>query len=88
MLWAEKNRVSRWALAVTCAGLLLTAELPWAIVLTVIRHLQLPDSQWSTEALIAVQVLPVPLILLVVSCFYLWLLIRRGSTSESQERSA
>jgi hypothetical protein len=82
-LWAERTLIGRLALAVTTVGLIATAEIPWAIGLTLLRHLQLPDVRWLVEALKAVQILPAPLALLAVSCFYLWLLVKTPPQSES-----
>ena len=83
ILWAERTLIGRLALFVTTVGLIATAEVPWAIGLTLLRHLQLPNARWSVEALMAVQILPTPLALLAVSCFYLWLLAKMPNRSES-----
>lgn len=83
MLWAERTPTGRIALAMTTVGLIATAEIPWAIGLTLLRHIQLPNARWSVEALTAVQILPVPVALLAMSCFYLWLLAKTRPQSES-----
>jgi hypothetical protein len=78
MLWAEGGRIGRLALAVTAAGLVLTGDIPWAIFLSVIPKLHLPATALTGKMLIAAQVFPVPLILLVVGAFYLWVYARCG----------
>lgn len=83
MLWAERTIIGRLALVVTTVGLVATAEIPWAIGLTLLRHAHLPDARWSAEALTAVQILPVPIALLAVSCFYLWRLAKTPHRSQS-----
>lgn len=72
LLWAEGGRIGRLALLVTSAGFVLTADLPWAIVLGIISRLHQPTSPSLGRMLLAAQVLPTPLILLVMAVFYLW----------------
>jgi hypothetical protein len=78
MLWAEGGRIGRLALAVTTAGFVLTGDVPWAIFFGVIGKLHLPATALTWKMLIAAQVFPVPLTLLVVSAFYLWVYARSG----------
>jgi hypothetical protein len=79
MLWAEGGLVGWLALLVNTAGFVITADLPWAILLGLIRNLRLPATGLAGQALIAVQVLPVPLILLIMGIFYLWVYLSRCS---------
>jgi hypothetical protein len=79
MLWAEGGVIGRLALLVTSAGLVFTADLPWALLLGLINSRHLPTTGLSGQMLIAVQVFPVPLTLLAVGIFYLWVYARRGS---------
>jgi hypothetical protein len=85
MLWAEGGRIGRVALAVTSAGFILTADLPWVIFLALIRGLRLPATALTGKVLIAVQVFPVPLILLVMGVFYLWAYARGGRRRSEQD---
>ena len=80
MLWAAGSVIGRLALLVTSAGLVLTADLPWAFLLSLINNLHLSTSGLSGKMLIAVQVFPVPLTLLAMGIFYLWIYARRSST--------
>ena len=78
MLWAEGGRIGRLALAVTTAGLVLTGDIPWAIFFGVTSKLHLPATALTGTILMAVQMFPVPLILLAVGVFYLWIYARSG----------
>jgi hypothetical protein len=80
MLWAKRGAVGRSALFITFAAVLLIGDIPWIILLNLIGRLQLP-ANWLTEhILIAVQIFPVPLILLATCIFYLWIYVRHYST--------
>jgi hypothetical protein len=76
MLWAEGGLVGRFALVVNFAAFALTGDLSWAILLGIINHLHLPATGLSGQMLIALQVFPAPLILMVMSVFYLWAYVR------------
>jgi hypothetical protein len=79
MLWAEGGRIGRLALIVTSAGIVLTSDLPWVILLALITKLHLPASRLSGQIVMGVQVFPIPLILLAIGIFYLWIYVSRGS---------
>jgi hypothetical protein len=79
MLWAEGGRIGRFALIVTTAAFLVTADLSWAILLALIPHLPLPPTELTRQFLIAIQVFPVPLTLLATGIFYLWVYVRRAA---------
>ena len=79
ILWAEGGLVGWLALGVTAGGILLTGELQWAIFLAILNHMHISLPWLSGNLLVAVQVFPVPLMLLVVSIFYLWVYVRRAS---------
>jgi Glycosyltransferase family 87 len=79
MLWAKGNTVGRVAVAVTTAGVFLTGEIQWIIYLGILHHLPPPSTRSGLELRMLSQVLPVPLILLVVSLFYLWVYTQSSS---------
>ena len=79
ILWAEGGLVGWLALGVSTAGILLTGELQWAIFLAVLDHLHISSPWLSGNLLTSVQVFPVPLMLLVVSVFYLLVYVRSAS---------
>ena len=76
LMWVRGGRLGKVTLAVTWGGLFATAEIPWAILLEGMKHLHVPDSPWARWGLIAIQVFPIPLTLLSMSIYYLWLLPR------------
>lgn len=75
LLWAEGGALAWGALVVSGLGLLLTADMSWAIFLALF-HL-LPSWMNSGFAGLALQMFPVPLVLLAVGVFYLWVYARR-----------
>ncbi|HMD78283.1 MAG TPA: glycosyltransferase family 87 protein [Terracidiphilus sp.] len=79
MLWAEGGLIGRLALLVNSAGLVLTGDLSWAIYFGLTNNLYLSRAGMSGQILTAVQVFTVPLILLVMGVFYLWVYLRRTS---------
>jgi hypothetical protein len=81
MLWAEGGRIGRLALLVTTAGVVLTGDLPWVVIFALIGKLHLPATWFFQQTVMAVQVFPVPLILLAVGVFYLWVYVRSCSAS-------
>jgi hypothetical protein len=84
MLLAEGGRVGKLALVATSAGLVLTGDLTWAILLGLIHHLHLSETGISGQILTAVQVFPPPLTLLSVGIFYLWVYARRASGAAAE----
>ena len=72
MLWAGGGWTRWLALLLNTAGFVLTADLPWFIVLGIISHLHLPATELTNKILFGVQALPVPLVLLAMGIFYLW----------------
>lgn len=76
MAWARGGRIGKMMFVVTASGLVVTAEIPWAILLTGLRNLHLPSTPWARWGLIGVQVFPIPLVLAGMGIFYLWLLSR------------
>ena len=85
MLWAEGGLIGRLALMVNIAGFVLTGDLLWAILLGLINNLHLPSTRLTGQMLTAVQVFPVPLILLVMGVFYLWVYVRRCPADTSPQ---
>ena len=86
MLWAEGGLIGSAALAINTAAILLTGELQWAIFLRVLGSMSQSTTGLSEKLRIGVQIFPVPLMLLVVSVFYLWVYIRRASDNSVDTR--
>jgi hypothetical protein len=85
MLWAKGNTVGRAAVAVTAAGVLLTGEIQWMIYLGILRHLPLPSTSLGVELRMASQVFPIPVILLAMSLFYVWVYAKSRSREITTE---
>ena len=79
MLWVEGGMIGKIALALNTAGFVLIGDLPWVVVIGLLQHLRLPATRFSSQMIMAVQVFPVPLIVLVIGLFYLWVYVRRCS---------
>jgi hypothetical protein len=75
----------RLALLVTAAGFLVTGDLSSAILMGLINHLHLNTAGLAGRILMAVQVFPAPLTLLVMGIFYLWVYLRRSSAKAPPE---
>ena len=78
MLWAEGGFTGWLALLVNTTGFVLTGDIPWAIFLSLINKLHPRTWGLSPNLLIGVQVFPVPIILLIIGVFYLWVYVRRS----------
>ena len=79
MLWTKGGVAGRIGALVTTAGILLSGELQWAIFFAIFRHVSLPASRLVSELWMAVQVFTVPLSLLAVCVFYLFIYVRGES---------
>jgi hypothetical protein len=76
MLWADGGVIAWLAIAVSFTGFFLTGELQWAAFFGFLKHVHAQAHWLSGPLLISVQVFPVPLTLLAVSTFYLWIYAR------------
>ncbi len=85
LLFAEGGRTGRLAALLTGAAFVLTGDIPWAIALSILNHVYLPNAPFVAKTLIAMQILPIPLILLAVCVFYLWVYVQRASETEFNE---
>jgi len=88
MLWSEGGLTAWLALLVNSAGFVLTGDIPWAIFLGLINKLHLPMAGLGGKILIGMQVFPVPLILLIMGIFYLWVYVRRSNMIATTEHPA
>lgn len=75
LLWSERSKTGRLALLMTATGILLTGDLFWIVF----DHLlpKLAETGFPGWAITAVLVLMVPLTLLGIGAFYLWIYARR-----------
>ena len=77
MLWAEGGRTGRIALLVTAGGVVLTGDIPLAILNILASNLYVGTSGLSGQVLTVVLLRPASLILLAMGIFYLWVYVRR-----------
>lgn len=77
VLWAEGGALAWTAFILTAAEIVMTGGILWAILLPVIGNSHLP-----AQLVVAAQIVPVPLILLAISIFYLWVYWRRVRVDE------
>jgi ABC-type enterobactin transport system permease subunit len=87
MLWAEGGPIGWIALLVNTAALVLTGDIPLTILLILTRNLHLSAATLSGKIVMVVLARPVPLILLVMGIFYLWVYIQR-SLQKSRGRNS
>jgi len=80
VLWSHKGRFSKAALVVTSAGLLVTADLPWAFYLAGTSSLQL--SGIAARLYFLSLAITVPFVVLIVAGFYLRAIAYTAPTSE------
>jgi hypothetical protein len=79
MLWTEGGLIGWLAILLNTVGFLLTGDLLWAIVSGFINSPHLSTISRSGQILTDFQVFSVPLILLAMSIFYLWIYMRHDS---------
>ncbi len=85
MLWAKGGRIGRLALLVNIAGFVLSGDISWTILYNLIDILNPSRAGIAGRILTAMQIFPVPLMLLVMSIFYLWVYARRCSHPDGRE---
>jgi hypothetical protein len=78
MLWTEGKPIRWIALLVTAAGIVFTADIPLAILLTLTGNLHISTARLSGEILTVVLTRPTPIILLAMGIFYLWVYLRHS----------
>ena len=63
---------------VNCAGFVLTGDVSWTILYRLMSYLRLSATETAGDILAALQVCSVPLILLLMGVFYLWVYARQA----------
>jgi len=81
LLWARRGRTGRIALVMTAAGMLVTADLPWAFFLAALPRIDSSGGWMAGKTISAVLAVPTPLVLLAMSGFYLWVYARDREAS-------
>jgi hypothetical protein len=89
MLWDGRGP-KRWiALVLTSAGILITSDIPLALLVHFTKSLPIPAATLRGELAAVLLLRPAPLILLTLGCFYLWLFVRYNpSTDLPQQENA
>jgi hypothetical protein len=81
MLWAEGGLTGWLAVLVTSISLVLTGDIPWAILLGLSNKLHIQAGGIVGKLLLGAELFSVPLILLTVGIFYLVVYVKRCSAS-------
>jgi hypothetical protein len=76
LAWRGGGVAGKLALAVNALGFVIVGALPWTILLPLVKVLPVSNDGVSGRLMMMVQIFPVPLILLVMGIFYLWLYVR------------
>jgi len=79
MLWVEGGLTGWLAVLVTSTGLILTGDIPWAILLGLSNKMHLAAGGIVGKLLLGTELFAVPLTLLMVGVFYLIVYVRRCS---------
>jgi hypothetical protein len=77
-LWAKGGTIARIALLVSTAGLVLTGDVPLAILSIVFNKLHVDTAGIFGQMLTLVMIRPASFILLAMSLFYLWVYLRQA----------
>ncbi len=87
MLWAEGRMTGRIAVAVTSLGLIFTGDFPLVILAELSKKLG-PSSTLSGKILTVLLTRPVPLVLLAIGAFYLWVYYQRAGAGSQAKTPA
>jgi hypothetical protein len=87
MLWAEGGLIGWLALLVNTVCFVLIGDFSGVIVLSGIRRLHVSANGLSGQIVTTLQSFPVPLILLVMGVFYLWIYVRAGESTLGNRHS-
>jgi hypothetical protein len=79
LLWAAGGPIKWVAFAVNTVGFILIGDLPWAFLVTLLTRSHQYTSEMSIRKLTAILDVPLPLVLLVMGTFYLWVYARRAA---------
>jgi hypothetical protein len=80
MLSSAGGRAGRIALLVNTAAIVLTADIPLAILVVLAGKLHVSPVGFGGEMLTTLLLRPAPIAMLVMACFYLWAFVRTPET--------
>jgi len=78
MLWKSGGSKAWAALATTAGGLFFTAAFAWITFFVLLKKIRLPNNEYVNSLLIAAQILPAPIMLLILASFFLWVYLRHS----------
>lgn len=81
LLWAERGLIGRVAVVITTAGFFVSADLPWAAYLHTLSQFHLYPSAQPGLLITTTLNFPLPIVMLLMSGFYLYVYARRASDS-------
>jgi hypothetical protein len=87
-LWVAGGRIAKLSLAVEFACLFFTSDLPWALFISFVKHLDLPTTGPTRDALIMLLSFPLPMALVITCCFYTLVNFRRSDTANESHAVA
>ena len=84
--WRRGGWTARLAVAITTAGFLIAGDISWTFLLPLVHSLVVTFRGLPAIVPIALQTFPVPLILLSMTVFYLWLYARWADSGAAIEQ--
>jgi len=84
MLWSEGGKVAWTALALTCACVFITADIPLTVVALITEHLPMTAPGIGAKAIAILFGRPAPLLLLATALFYLWVFVQRTRVADAR----
>ena len=81
MLWSGGGAVGRLAFLISGAGFVLTGDVSWAALYGLIGHLNPSTATMLGQVTMAIRASSVPVFLLIIGIFYLWVYARRSSAA-------
>ena len=88
LAWSRGGRAGKLALAVNALAFIIIGDIPWTILLALVQAVPATQGGLSGRLIMMVQVFPVPLMLLAVGIFYLWLYVRWTPTLADSAEAA
>src|ERR1700756_4553862 len=77
ILLNEGGAIGRIARLLNCAAIVLTADLPLAMLVKLIKGLHLSTDDTQGKILTVLAARPIPVVLLALAVFYLWVYLHR-----------
>jgi hypothetical protein len=77
MLWAEGGWIGKIALLANSAAILFTGDIPLALLVSLTKDVHMGTGGIARQIITVMLLRPVPLILLAMGIFYLWVYMRR-----------